>query len=215
MKSFLMFVLGAAVGAFGGIVLAKKKLETEAYEYYDGEIEAYKQHVRNDILEADNLEQHDRVVSAKAINKFVYDNDLDFPQIDIEAARVKSDKYVDKKTVDDITKKHKYADAEYDEPVEDEIEEIEDGPVYEQGKIFEVTEEEADEYECEKEYECLFYSYRKGSSELIYGGHEFINITDVLEDYATVFIEGIHDVGDVVNIVNEELEQMYIITVIK
>lgn len=208
MKSLLFFLLGAVVGAAGGVIIAKKKLEDEAYDYYEAEIEEYKRHVRDDILEADNLERHDKRVASKAINDFIAENCLDIPFIADEDNPFDEMKEIEKQKAENISKKNKYADDIPEE--EDEDEEPQSIPFI---TIHEVSEEEADNLECEKNYECIFYTWKKGSSQLIYSGHEFVDITDVLEDYATSFIEGIHDVGEVVNIANHELKQLYVITV--
>lgn len=209
MKSLLFFLLGAVVGAASGIIIAKKKLEDEAYDYYEAEIEEYKRHVRDDILEADNLERHDKRVASKAVNDFITEHGLDIPFIVDEDNPFDEKKEIERQKAETISKKNKYADDDIPEE-EDENEESHSIPFV---TIHEVSEEEADELECEKNYECVFYTWKKGSSQLIYSGHEFVDITDVLEDYATSFIEGIHNVGEVVNIANHELEQLYVITV--
>lgn len=208
MKSVLFFLLGAVVGAASGIILAKKKLEDEAYDYYETEIEEYKRHVRDDILEADNLERHDKRVASKAINDFIAEHGLDIPFIVDEDNPFDEKKEVERQAAEAVARKNKYVDDIPEEEEEDE--ESQSIPFV---TIHEVSEEEADELECEKNYECVFYTWKKGSGQLIYSGHEFVDITDVLEDYATAFIEGIHDVGEVVNIANHELEQLYVITV--
>lgn len=208
MKSLLFFLLGVVAGAAGGIIVAKKKLEDEAYDYYETEIEEYKSHVRNDILEADNLERHDKRVASKAINDFIAEHGLDIPFIVDEDNPFDEKKEIERQKAESITKKNKYVDDIPEE--EDDEDEPQSIPFV---TIHEVSEEEADELECEKNYECVFYTWKKGSSQLIYSGHEFVDITDVLEDYATSFIEGIHDIGEVVNIANHELEQLYVITV--
>lgn len=211
---FLWFLIGGGIGAATAWYFTKQHYSAEC----EKEIEEFKQYVRNDILEADNLERHDKVVAARAINNFIVENDLDIPKVPVpgeEANEKEESEKMHSKLVDE---------NEYDEEIEDIDLLDENNDVYDADgelkpefnryvKFLEVNEEEADNYEINYGYEAIFYSWKKGSDELIYGGHKFVDIVDVLDDYSSLLTDPVRNIGEVVYIVNTELEELYCITV--
>lgn len=206
---FLWFLIGGGLGAATAWYFTKQHYSAEC----EKEIEEFKQYVRNDILEADNLERHDKIVAAKAINDFIVENDLDIPKVLV--TEKEESKKMHSKLVDE---------NEYDEEIEniDPLDENDD--VYDADgelkpefnryvRFLEVNEEQADEYEINHGYEAIFYNWKKGSEELIYSGHKFVDIADVLDDYGSLLTDPVRNIGEVVYIVDVELEQLYCITV--
>ena len=210
---FLWFLIGGGLGAVSAWYFTKQHYSAEC----EKEIEEFKQYVRNDILEADNLERHDKVVAARAVNDFIIENDLDIPKVPVPGEEI-NEKEESKKTHSKLVDENAY-----DEEIEDIDPLDENNDIYEDGelkpefnryvKFLEVNEEEADNYEINYGYESIFYSWKKGSEELIYSGHKFVDITDVLDDYGSLLTDPVRNIGEVVYIVNVELEQLYCITV--
>ena len=210
---FLWFLIGGGIGAATAWYFTKQHYSAEC----EKEIEEFKQYVRNDILEADNLERHDKVVAARAVNDFIVENDLDIPKVPVPGEEIDEKEEV-KKTHSKLVDEN-----EYDEGIEDIDPLDENSDIYEDGelkpefnryvKFLEVNEEEADNYEIDHGYESIFYNWKKGSDELIYAGHKFVDITDVLDDYGSLLTDPVRNIGEVVYIVNTELEHLYCITV--
>jgi hypothetical protein len=211
---FLCFLIGSGIGAATAWYFTKQHYSAKC----EKEIEEFKQYVRNDILEADNLERHDKVVAARAVNEFIVENDLDIPKVTVPGEEPDEKEETEKK-YSKLVDENKY-DEEVDDidPIDEENDICdEDGELKPEHnryvKFFEVKEEDADEYEINQGYEAIFYTWKKGSEELIYAGHSFVDISDVLDEYGNLLTDPVRNIGEVVYIVNVELEHLYCITV--